>query len=56
MHENDATFRPLLDNELYMKNTSKSAKLGDNRKEEPWFWNATRPNDLSSSAWAIESK
>jgi hypothetical protein len=56
MDEDDATFRPLLDNELYLKNTSKPAKLGDNRKEDPWFWYATRPNGLSSSAWAIESR
>ena len=31
MDENDATFCPLMDNELYWKNTSKAAKLGDNR-------------------------
>ena len=56
MDENDATFRPLLDSELYLKNTSKPAKLGDNRKEDPWFWYAGRPDGISSSAWAIESK
>ena len=56
MSENDPAFRPLLDSELYMKNTSKPAKLGDNRKEDPWFWYAGRPDGVSSSAWAIESK
>ncbi|KAF8720638.1 hypothetical protein AX14_010834 [Amanita brunnescens Koide BX004] len=54
MDENDATFRPLLDNELYLKNTSKPAKLGDNRKEDPWFWYTGQPDGISSSAWAIE--
>ena len=57
--EDDIVFRPLLDSELYLKNTTKPAKLGDNRKEDPWFWYVGRPGDESSSqnsSWAIESK
>ena len=33
--EDDGAFRPLLDTELYMKNTNKPAELGDNRREDP---------------------
>ncbi|KAF8326718.1 hypothetical protein F5887DRAFT_925190 [Amanita rubescens] len=55
--EDDDIFRPLLDTELYMKNTNKPAKLGDNRREDPWFWYTGRGgNTLSceNSTWAIE--
>ncbi|KAF8662785.1 hypothetical protein AX14_007008 [Amanita brunnescens Koide BX004] len=52
--ENDAAFHPLLDTELYMKNTGKLAKLGDNKKEDPWFWYTGQPDGLSSKAWFIE--
>ena len=60
MPEDDVVFRPLLDNELYMKNTGKPAQLGDNRREDPWFWYTGRPGDSTSlrqdPEWAIESK
>ena len=57
--EDDAVFRPLLDNELYMKSTSRQAQLGDNRREDPWFCYSGRSGGTSScenTAWAIESK
>lgn len=57
--EDNVVFRPLLDSELYLKNTSKPAKLGDNRKEDPWFWYVGQLGNESSSqssSWAIESK
>jgi hypothetical protein len=57
--EDDVIFRPLLDTELYMKNTNKPAELGDNRREDPWFWYAGRAGVISSrenTAWAVESK
>ena len=47
MTEDDAVFQPLLDSELCMKNMSKPAKLGDNRKEDPWFWYTGRPGSIS---------
>ena len=59
MPEDDVVFQPLLDNKLYMKNTSKPAQLGDNRREDPWFWYTGRPGGISlrqDPEWAIESK
>ena len=59
MTEDNAVFRPLLDSELYMKNMSKPAKLGNNRKEDPWSWYTGWPGSISSNQnnnWAIESK
>lgn len=57
--EDNVVFQPLLDTELYMKNTNKPAELGDNRREDPWFWYAGRGGVTSScenTAWAVESK
>ena len=59
MAEDDVVFRPLLDSELYLKNTSKPAKLGDNRKEDPWFWYTGLPSNMTlseSNSWGTESK
>ena len=58
--EDDVIFWPLLDTELYMKNTNKPAEPGDNRREDPWFWCtgwACIPgSSCKDSGWAIESK
>lgn len=55
----DKTLQPLLDGQLWGLDTSKSAKLGDSKKEEPWFWMVGRPSGLSQKEeheWSIESK
>jgi hypothetical protein len=54
----DPSLQPLLDNQLFVKDTSKPARLGDNRKEDPWFWQAERCCGLGidDQEWAIESK
>jgi hypothetical protein len=55
----DPILRPLLDSELWAKNSAMPAKLGDSRKEDPWFWHIACPADLSpaeKSAFHLESK
>ena len=59
MVEDDVVFWPLLDSELYLKNTSKPVKLDDNQKEDPWFWYAGLPSNMTlsqSNSWGTESK
>jgi len=55
----DPILRPLLDSELWAKNAAMPAKLGDSRKEDPWFWHVARPAGLSpaeKSDFHLESK
>ena len=46
--ETDRTLQPLHDTELWSKNTSGPSKMGDSKKEDPWFWTAGRPSGLST--------
>ncbi len=41
-----------------MKDTTKPAQLGDNRKEDPWFWQVerVRNSDIEDQDWVVESK
>lgn len=51
--------RSLHDNELWGKDTSRPARLGDTRLEEPWFWSVGIPSGLSEterSEWNVECK
>ena len=54
----DQSLQPLLDSQLYMKDTTKPAQLGDNRKEDPWFWHieCLGSSGIEDQEWAIESK
>ena len=54
----DRSLQPLLDSQLYMKDTTKPAQLGDNRKEDLWFWHIERlcSSGIEDQEWAIESK
>jgi len=54
----DESLRPLLDNQLFMKDPTKPAELGDNRKEDPWFWQTERvcSSGIEDQEWAVESK
>jgi len=36
----DLTYRPLRDDDLWMKNLANAHKLGDGSKTEPWIWTA----------------
>lgn len=54
----DRSLQPLLDGQLFMKDTTKPAKLGDNRREDPWFWQVERlcSSGIEDQAWAVESR
>jgi hypothetical protein len=44
---NDKILRKLDFTNLHGKNMAKPPKLGDSKKEEPWFWNVGRPTGMS---------
>jgi hypothetical protein len=51
--------RPLHDNDLWGKDTSRPARLGDTKLEEPWFWSVGIPGGLSETErteWNVECK
>ncbi|KAF6750008.1 hypothetical protein DFP72DRAFT_851984 [Ephemerocybe angulata] len=56
----DPTLRPLDEKDAEVdqsKNTSVPSKLGDSKKNEPWYWNVSRPGGLTESEkkqWSIE--
>ena len=52
------SLQPLHDNQLFMKNQTKPGELGDNWKEDPWFWQVERcrSSGIEDQAWAVESK
>lgn len=55
---NNLSLQPLSDNQLWMKDVSKKARVGDSRKQDPWYWLVGRPSGLSpleESAWSVES-
>jgi hypothetical protein len=45
----DPVLRELKDTELWAKNAALPAKLGDSRKEDPWFWHVACPVGSSSA-------
>jgi hypothetical protein len=53
----DASLQELHNNQLYRKNTSQPARLGDSKKEDPWFWMVGRPSGLTpkeQTDWSLE--
>ena len=44
----DPLLKPLLTTELWAKNAAMPPKLGDSRKEDPWFWHVACPAGLSA--------
>ena len=47
LSETDPSLKSLHNNQLFGKGVSRSAKLGDSKKEDPWFWTVGRPSGLS---------
>ena len=45
----DPALRELKDTELWAKNAAIPAKLGDSRKQDPWFWHVACPAGSSSA-------
>ena len=57
LSKTDQSLRPLYDHELWGKDTSHLAQLGDTKREEPWFWTVGIPSQLSKSEqteWSVE--
>ena len=57
LSEDDQVLKDLRDDQLWAKDTSKAAHLGDSRKEDPWFWHVGRPSGLTDGEkkeWDIE--
>jgi hypothetical protein len=55
----DQTLQDLQDDQLWSKDSSRPARLGDSRKEDPWFWHVGRPSGLTEAEnreWDIERK
>lgn len=54
----DQSLQPLHNDQLFMKDPTKPAELGDNQKEDPWFWQVERcyGSGIENQEWAIESK
>ncbi|KAH6903700.1 hypothetical protein BKA70DRAFT_1513986 [Coprinopsis sp. MPI-PUGE-AT-0042] len=56
----DTTFRALNEKDESFdatKNASRASRLGDSKKEDPWFWDVGRPSNLSKEdkkAWMRE--
>ena len=59
LSETDDVLRPLVDNDLWMKNVSMTRQIGDDDKPDPWFWNVGRPGGMTmeeQSEWSKDSK
>ena len=57
LSESDASFQELHNDQLYGKDASRPARLGDSKKEDPWFWTVGRPSALTpkeQSDWSLE--
>ena len=52
----DETLQDLRNDQLWAKDTSHLSKIGDSRREDPWFWMVGRPSGMSEKEeeeWSI---
>ena len=57
LSDNDSTFQPLEDSDLWMKNVVEPHVFGGSRIQDPWFWTVGRPSGLSENEeteWTLE--
>ncbi|KAJ7035891.1 hypothetical protein C8F04DRAFT_954397 [Mycena alexandri] len=50
----DANLRPLVNSDLYAKNTREMPKMGESKQVDPWIWTAGRPENMTpkeEEAW-----
>ncbi|KAJ7609366.1 hypothetical protein DFH06DRAFT_1346392 [Mycena polygramma] len=53
----DPSLQPLINDELYAKNTRDAPKMGDSGAVDPWFWTVGRPANLTpreQKEWSVE--
>ena len=57
LSESDTSLQELHDDQLYGKGATRPARLGDSKREDPWFWMVGRPSGLTSreqTDWSLE--
>jgi len=57
LSESDTSLQELCDDQLYGKDASRPARLGDSKKEDPWFWMVGRRSGLTpreQADWSLE--
>jgi hypothetical protein len=57
--ESDTALQELRDDQLYGKDVSWPAKMGDSKRGDPWFWTVRTPSGLTpkeQSEWSLERK
>jgi len=57
LSESDTSLQELHNDQLYGKDASRPARLGDSKKEDPWFWMVGRRSGLSpreQTDWSLE--
>lgn len=55
----ETDLQELHDDQLFGKDASRPAKLGDSKKDDPWFWTVGRPHDLPAkeqAEWSLQCK
>ena len=59
LSNSDPMLQELHNDQLYGKDTSQSAKLGDSKQEDPWFWTVGRPSSFTvkkQTEWSLECR
>ena len=57
LSESDASLQELHNDQLYGRDASRPARLGDSKKEDPWFWMVGRWSGLTlkeQTDWSLE--
>lgn len=57
LSEDDPNLLPLVNEELYAKNTRDSPKMGESGDVDPWFWTVGRPRNMTKreeEEWSVE--
>ena len=59
LSKGETELQELRDDELFGKDASRLAKLGDSKNGDPWFWTVGRPQGLSAkeqAEWSLECR
>jgi len=59
LSNSDPVLQELHNDQLYGKDTSRPAKLGDSKKEDPWFWTVGIPSSFTvkeQAEWSLECR
>ncbi|KAF9529569.1 hypothetical protein CPB83DRAFT_764801, partial [Crepidotus variabilis] len=57
LSKDDKSLQELHDNQLFSKDASRPAQLGDSKREDPWFWTVGQPsgmNNQEKADWSLE--